>query len=136
MHKAILAATNVAKFNTTVVSKRRQKINLNKHTSFYADLDPETCEIASQFGEPIAVIQPGYMLGQFALLNTKPRNASILAIEDCRMMVFHKKEFDHIKQFYNLEFLERRRFLSTIIPTIDDMSDENKKTQFIQYFVP
>ena len=99
IHKTFLAATQIAKLRNTSISKRRQKINLSKHTSFYADLERKTCEIASEFGEPIAVIQPGYMFGQFALLNTKPRNATILAIEDCRLMVFHKKEFDHITAF-------------------------------------
>lgn len=42
----------------------------------------------------LAVLKAGDMFGEMALLENKPRSASAIAHEDCRLMVVNKKNFD------------------------------------------
>lgn len=41
----------------------------------------------------IAVLYPDNFFGEMALLNDKPRNASIRCLEDCHIYIFKKKDF-------------------------------------------
>ncbi|MBD3156977.1 cyclic nucleotide-binding domain-containing protein [Candidatus Peregrinibacteria bacterium] len=43
--------------------------------------------------EVVAALYPDNFFGEMALLNEKPRNASIRCLEDCRVYVFKKKDF-------------------------------------------
>jgi CRP/FNR family cyclic AMP-dependent transcriptional regulator len=44
-------------------------------------------------GEPIAEAGPGDVLGELALLDRKPRNASAVAVEPTRLLVLARTEF-------------------------------------------
>lgn len=46
----------------------------------------------------LAVLKPGDMFGEMALLENKPRSASAIAHEDCHLMVVNKKNFDVMVQ--------------------------------------
>ena len=44
----------------------------------------------------LAVLKKGDMFGEMALLENKPRSASAIAHEDCRLMVVNRKNFDQM----------------------------------------
>jgi len=82
----------------------------------------------------LATIPEGKIFGEVALLSNDPRSASILAIEDCTFMVVYRREFEIIKQCYSHEFIERRAFLTSVMPSIDSMKEMRSLMKFLQYF--
>jgi CRP-like cAMP-binding protein len=46
----------------------------------------------------LAVLQKGDFFGEMALLENKPRSASAIAFEDCRLMVVNRHNFDQMVQ--------------------------------------
>lgn len=44
----------------------------------------------------LSVIEPGDVIGEMALLEQKPRMATVRARTDCTLLVVHKEQFDHL----------------------------------------
>lgn len=82
----------------------------------------------------IAKLAYGEMFGQVALQTNEPRNAGILCIEDCAFMVIHKQEFEMIKVFYSLSFLEQKADLLKAIPSMENIFEMRVLTKFVQQF--
>ena len=75
------------------------------------------------------------MFGQYALVNNDHRNAGIFCLEECFLMVFDQESFNLIKKFYSQEFNQRRAFICSVIPVIENLGEESK-IKTIQYFEP
>jgi CRP-like cAMP-binding protein len=46
-----------------------------------------------QWGQQVALLGPGSFFGEIALITDEPRNATIVAEEDCELQVFLKDDF-------------------------------------------
>lgn len=90
----------------------------------------------SYYGDLLAKLGFGIIFGQTALLNDNPRNASIITLEPCEFMVFHKKALDMIKTFYSKDFVERKNYLLKMIPEMSLINNQLRITQIIEFFKP
>ena len=97
-------------------------------------LNPESAKIAKKHGTPLAILHDGSMFGQYALLDDKPRNASIMTLTECEFMIFNQKDINYIKGAFKKELSIKKRFLSGIIVAIDAIKEEKKAQEFIQFF--
>ena len=102
------------------------------NNELYEDVEFEVKKIISTYGNLIAKMGYGQIFGQVALQNNKPRNASVIAIDDLHLMVIHKTEFEVIKVYYSCEFNERKQFLSTILPQLESVQEIKVMTKFLQ----
>lgn len=89
-----------------------------------------------QYGNLIATVGYGEIIGEIALINDLPRNASIYTLKDTEFMTLRQAEFDVIKRFYNKDFTLRRKFISEIFPELEFVKDEIFITNFLRCFVP
>jgi CRP-like cAMP-binding protein len=78
----------------------------------------------------VAMVEPGSMFGHYALIDSRPRGATILALQDSKLMTIHKKEFDLIQPLFNQDMIQRKKFLTGLLPEIDELGDENNQRRF------
>ena len=90
----------------------------------------------SWYGNMVAKFKTGFLIGDAALLNDSPRSATVLTLEDCEFMVFHKKALDAIKMSCNKDFEGRKKFLLEMIPEMSLIKNQLRVAQLIQYFKP
>lgn len=90
----------------------------------------------SWYGNMVAKFKSGFLVGDAALLNDSPRSATVLTLETCEMMVFHKKSLDAIKMSCNKDFEGRKQFLLEMIPEMALIKNQLRVAQLIQYFKP
>lgn len=112
---------------------RRDSKNLDPILS---KLKSETKYLINSFGKPILILKEGEILGHTALVSNRTRNSSVVSLTDCDVMVFNKDHFDYIKGLYQKEFQERKKFMVRIFPLLEQVSEEKKLLQFLQYFAP
>ena len=91
-------------------------------------------QMQDQYGPKIVEQKKGYMFGELALLNTKPRGATILSEVDCRFLVLAKKQFDFIKKFYSSEMVFKREFLFNVMPKLDEINADKYVTDILINF--
>lgn len=87
------------------------------------------------YGNPVFIKQSGQMFGEVALIEDTARTATLIALSDCMMMTFTKKNFSYIKSYYEQEFEQRKEFLMKLLPQIDLAHEEKKKNNFVMNFV-
>jgi CRP-like cAMP-binding protein len=90
----------------------------------------------SWYGNMVAKFKFGVLFGDAALLNDSPRSATVLTLEDCEFMVFHKRSLDAIKMSCNKDFEGRKKFLLEMIPEMAFIKNQLRVAQLIQYFKP
>lgn len=102
----------------------------------YKDENLKTLKKLSYYGDMIFKMGFGRIFGQTGLLNNNPRNASILTLEDCEFMVFHKSALLGIKAFYDKELNERKDYLMKMIPEFEMINDQKRILKLIEFFKP
>ena len=70
--------------------------------------------VASQGIEPVAVLQAGTVFGEDALVNDKPRNATVIMREDGVLMKLEKQDFYSLLQTPDVEMLSAAATLDAI----------------------
>lgn len=72
----------------------------------------------------LAILGPGDIFGEMAVLDERPRSATATALEDCEVIVFNKADF-----FVNLERYPQLavRFLKMLASRIRKMDEQFKK---------
>lgn len=88
------------------------------------------------YGDLLAKIGYGTLFGETGLLNDKKRNASIVALEDAELMVFHKSSLDLIKASYSNDIAEKRLTITGLIPEMEKITNPIRITQLLEYFKP
>lgn len=88
------------------------------------------------FGDLLAKIGYGTLFGETGLLNDKKRNASIVALEDVELMVFHKSSLDLIKASYSNDIAEKKISITTLIPEVSKITNPLRLVQLLEYFKP
>ena len=54
----------------------------------------------------------------------------MITTEDSHVMVFSKDVFEHVKQTYTQEFIDRKSFLRRIFPQAKNITDNEKMNRF------
>lgn len=88
------------------------------------------------YGDMLATKGFGTLFGETGLLNNNKRNASIVALENCELMVFHKSALDLIKASYSKDIGEKKEFMISVIPEMGLIGNHLRLTQLIEYFKP
>ena len=86
------------------------------------------------YGQKVCELKTGFMFGELALLNTKPRGATILTEVDCKFIILRKKQFDYIKKFYSSEMVFKREFLFNVMPKLDEINADKYVTDILINF--
>lgn len=110
--------------------------NDDKTLGEMAGLDKKVLAVVEENGVLMTEITKGNMFGEVALTENVARTASIITLEDTELMVFTRKNFQHIQTFYAQDFIERSRFLKQKIPNLDELEDRKKSTHIVQSFQP
>jgi CRP-like cAMP-binding protein len=96
----------------------------------------KTLKKLSYYGDMIFKMGFGRIFGQTGLLNNNPRNATIVTLEDCEFMVFHKSALNGIKAFYDKELNDRKLYLLKMIPEFEMINDQKRILKLIEFFKP
>lgn len=99
-------------------------------------IEPKVRRIMEQFGRIAAICSVGDIFGEVALVSNQPRAATVVAAQDCHLMVFSKHIFNYVKSTYTNEFLERKKILQTVFPSMKDIRDTQLVNKIAQTFVP
>lgn len=102
----------------------------------YQNIDPKVKKIIWQYGRLVAFCHVGSIFGEIALVNNNPRTATVIAEEDCHLMVFSKESFEYVRATYTQEFIERKRFLREVFPSIRHITDADTLNRMAQVFSP
>lgn len=99
-------------------------------------IDPRIRRVMEQYGRIAAVCGFGEIFGEVALVSNQPRAATVVTAEDCHLMVFSKETFNYVKSTYTNEFLERKKILQTVFPSMKEIRDTQIVNKIAQMFVP
>lgn len=88
------------------------------------------------YGDMIAKKEYGTLFGETALLNDNNRNASIVALDKCELMVFHKSSLDLIKKSYSSGIAEKKIFMISLLPELSMINNPPRLAQILEYFKP
>ena len=105
-------------------------------SEIFLGVDPKTRKVLEVHGKLIDFVQTGQIFGEIALVNQNPRTASVIATTDCHLMVFSKESFEYVKETYNQEFIDRKRFLRKVFTSISQLTNQDKINSFAQLFIP
>jgi len=89
-----------------------------------------TCSVLSSDGTEVAKLGVGDFVGEMALLERKPRNATVLCIEDCETLVANKELFDSVLgNNKKVRFAKRTAKRNAVLTTfkIDDIDEKEEK---------
>ena len=73
-------------FPSSLLEEKRTKINKEDYLSY----------IEKEYGTIVAEMNPGTIFGEKALVDNKPRAATIITKSDCEFLVIEKKDFELI----------------------------------------
>lgn len=104
--------------------------------ALFAGEDKKLMRKLMYYGDLLAKISYGTLFGETGLLSDKKRNASIIALEDIELMVFHKSSLDLIKASYSNDIAEKRESIITLIPEVSKISNPLRIVQLLEYFKP
>ena len=99
-------------------------------------IETKVRRIMEQYGRIAAICSLGDIFGEVALVSNQPRAATVVAAQDCHLMVFSKHIFNYVKSTYTNEFLERKKILQTVFPSMKDIRDTQLVNKIAQTFVP
>lgn len=91
---------------------------------------------SSYYGDLVAELTFGCMFGQAGILNDDKRNASILTLESTELMVFHRSALEAIKLVYENKIMERREFVTTMIPEMQMINNPLRVMKLLEFFKP
>jgi CRP-like cAMP-binding protein len=100
----------------------------------YQGEDKKMLRRLSYYGDLLAKLGMGIMFGDTALMNDNKRNASIVTLEECEFLVFHKRELDQVKQLYSVDFNKKREFLIRMIPELGMINETKRVLQIVDFF--
>jgi len=89
-----------------------------------------TCSVLSSDGTEVAKLSAGDFVGEMALIERKPRNATVLCIEDCQTLVANKELFDSVLgNNKNVRFAKRTAKRNAVLTTfkMDDLDEKEEK---------
>ena len=78
--------------------------------------------VANQFGELRVVLKKGFMFGEVALTENKPRAATIITMTNTKLIIIKKEQFDIIKKINLQEKQIKREFLYQIMPKLNEIN--------------
>ena len=116
-------------------SKTEEKASFsNFENPLFIGEDPRVIRQMLCYGEMLATKKYGDQFGETALLTDANRNATITALVDCELMVFHKSSLDLIKSSYSKDMQEKRAFIVSQIPVIGTINNVVLVTKLLEYF--
>lgn len=116
-------------------SENQLNMSLSRSSSFQGD-DKKLMPRLMIYGELLAFKKLGDQFGETALLTNANRNATIVAVENCELMVFHKSSLDLIKASYSKDIEVKRAFIVGLIPEMGAVNNPIIVTKLIEYFRP
>lgn len=122
----------------SVLNFPRTMINIPEIMDPENESDPEENlkEAIKREGEKVKDLSPGEMFGEIALVNSSPRTASIIALEDSEFIILLKKDFDKFKKLYNRDNVEKRKYMMDHLPHLEDVVGEKLLMNFDIHFEP
>lgn len=102
-------------YYTRKVLKRSNLAEIKKNEQYW------NIYVKKNYGILQCELKYGQMFGQIALIKSQPRNATIITVEDCKLLVITKKHFDSIKSQYSSEMNVKKQFLYKVMPSLDDI---------------
>lgn len=127
---------NVKLQNTSGKNNEGMASMAQASNSLFDGQDKKLMRKLMYYGDMLATKKYGDQFGETALLTDAKRNASIVALEDCELMVFHKASLDLIKASYSNDIEEKRIFIIGLIPELGAIQNQVMLTKLVEYFRP
>lgn len=101
---------------------------------YYDGLSRPQILFLRKYGTMVGITDKGNIFGDVALTTDSPRTASAVTLEETELIVFTRENFQHILMYYTVEYFEKKNFLSSLLPQMEEITENKWETNFVHSF--